>query len=110
MYYKDISTSDNYPKTLVIRNRPDGMIWQVYHVNTVRSAELLAKGAEQSAFQGITLEDHQPEMEETFPNWQNDNSTILELRLIEGDHKIDYLIDAEYITLEQVIEYAKNHM
>ena len=107
--YKNISTGKNYPKTLVVRNRPDGMIWQVYHVNSERSAEIIAEGAVKNAFEGVTLEDYQPNMEETSPDWQNDFRTNIELRLIEGDNKIKYLINAGYITLEEVLEYVQEH-
>ena len=57
--FTDISTGD-YPKTLVIRNSPDGMIWQLYHVKNNQEATTLAENAHNNAFYGITLEDHQP--------------------------------------------------
>jgi hypothetical protein len=105
--YKNISTTKNYPKTLVIRNTPDGMIWQIYHIKTERSAQLLANRADQNGFKGITLENHQPEHEETFPNWRNEAG--VELRLLEGDDKVNYLLNAGYISVEEVMEYSQKY-
>jgi hypothetical protein len=31
--FTDITTNNNYPKTLVIRNHEGGAIWQVYHMD-----------------------------------------------------------------------------
>lgn len=67
--YKDISVGD-YPKTLVIRNHEGGMVWQVYHVEKLIEAERLAGNATRNGFQAITLEDYQPDREETFPDWR----------------------------------------
>lgn len=69
--FTNISTNDTYPKTLLIRNTPDGMIWQVYHVRNHEEAMKLSFRATQNGFYGITLEDHQPdEYEETWPGWR----------------------------------------
>ena len=68
--YNDNSTNNNYPKTLVIRNSIDGMIWQVYHVDNDLQAHFLAKNAKNNGFYGRTLEDYRDDMEETFPNWK----------------------------------------
>lgn len=68
--YTDISTNTNYPKTLMIRNHKGGMIWQVYHVQKKSEADKLAANACSNGFYGSTLEDHQPEVEETWSDWR----------------------------------------
>jgi hypothetical protein len=105
-----ISTNNNYPKTVVIRNSKGGMIWQIYHVHSYRAAEIIAKRAHDNAFDGVTLEDYQPNMEETSPNWQNDFSTDVELRLLEGTNKIQYLLNKGLINLDDIKEYTKKWM
>ena len=72
--YIDISNTEKYPKTLVIRNTSEGMIWQLYHINNEFEAKKLATTAHSNGFYGLTLEDHQPEEEETFPTWRQDVS------------------------------------
>lgn len=79
-----ISTTDTFPKTVMVRNTVGGMIWQVYHVNHVRSAEIIAEYASKASFESVTLEDFQPNMEETFPNWRNECDD--ELARLEGKH------------------------
>lgn len=68
--FKNQTTNDSYPKTLMIRNEDGGMIWQVYHVDTIKEAELLATNAYKNAFYGSTLEDYQPKYEETWKDWR----------------------------------------
>lgn len=68
--YKDISSNEKYPKTLIIRNHSDGLIWQVYHVQAKHEADRLAENATNNGFMAITLEDYQPDMEETWDNWR----------------------------------------
>ena len=68
--FEDISTGNTYPKTLVIRNSVGGAIWQVYHVDNIYQAVYISKGAKANCFEGRTLEDYQPNEEETFPNWR----------------------------------------
>lgn len=68
--YTDISTTDTYPKTLMIRNHEGGMIWQVYHVNKKHEADRLSRNAYGNGFVGSTLENYQPEYEETWPDWR----------------------------------------
>ena len=76
--YKDISTLDQFPKTLVIRNHQGGMIWQIYHVQKESEAQKLAYNATMNAFEAITLENYQEDMEETWPDWRETcNSDIL---------------------------------
>ena len=69
--FADISTDDNYPKTLLIRNSVGGMIWQIYHVEERIEAVKLSKCANSNGFYGITLEDYQPEHEQTWPDWRD---------------------------------------
>ena len=68
--HTDISTTQNFPKTLVVRNTPEGLIWQIYHVKNQNEADKLAQNATNNAFYGITLEDYQPEHKETWPGWR----------------------------------------
>lgn len=68
--YKDISTTEEFPKTLIIRNHEGGLIWQIYHVTRQLDVENLSNNASRSGFQAITLEDHQPDLEETWPDWE----------------------------------------
>ena len=37
--FTDISTKNEFPKTLVIRNSKGGMIWQIYHVQKESEAD-----------------------------------------------------------------------
>jgi len=68
--YKDLTSDSNYPKTLVVRNHEGGMVWQIYHVQKEREARMLAVNATINAFEAITLEEHQPDLEETWPDWR----------------------------------------
>jgi hypothetical protein len=68
--YRNISTTEDYPKTLVVRNHEGGMIWQIYHVQKESEAIKLAINAISNAFEAITLEDYQPNHEETWPDWR----------------------------------------
>lgn len=68
--YTDISTSNSYPKTLMIRNHEGGLVWQVYHVQKESEADKLSSNAYTNGFYGSTLEDYQPEQEETWPDWR----------------------------------------
>ena len=66
----DISTNEKYPKTLVIRNHSGGMVWQIYHVELEAEAKQLSANATLNGFYAITLEDHQPELEQTWEDWR----------------------------------------
>ena len=68
--YKNITNNEDYPKTLVICNHEGGMIWQIYHVQAKHEAEKLAANATRNGFMAITLEDYNPDMEETWPDWR----------------------------------------
>jgi hypothetical protein len=68
--YTDNSTSSSYPKTLVVRNHEGGAIWQIYHVQKESEAAKLSINATLNGFQAITLEDHDPSYEETWPDWR----------------------------------------
>ena len=68
--YNDLSTGSKWPKTLMVRNHDGGMVWQVYRVKKQSEAEKLTYNANLNGFHGTTLEDHQPEIEETWPDWR----------------------------------------
>lgn len=76
--YKNISTNSNYPKTLIIRNHEGGLIWQIYHVEAKHEADRLATNATRNGFYAITLEDHQPELIQTWPDWRDTAQSIIE--------------------------------
>jgi hypothetical protein len=66
----DISTGDSFPKTLVVRNHEGGLIWQIYHVQKQSEADRLAANAHGNGFFGSTLENYQPDYDETWPDWR----------------------------------------
>ena len=68
--YTDISTTNDFPKTLMIRNHKGGMIWQIYHVQKESEAKKLESNAYNNGFYGSTLEDYQPNEKETWPDWR----------------------------------------
>lgn len=68
--YRDSTKTSFYPKTLLIRNQEGGMIWEIFHVRNEREIVGLTKNATDYGYQSITLEDYQPEMEESFPGWR----------------------------------------
>ena len=68
--FTDISTSELFPKTLVVRNHEGGLIWQIYHVQKQSEADRLAANAHANGFYCLTLENHQPDYEETWPDWR----------------------------------------
>lgn len=68
--YRDNTTDDNYPKTLLIRNTHGNMIWQVYHVEAAKEAEGLSKTAASNGFMDRELVDYQPEQKQTWPDWR----------------------------------------
>ena len=68
----DESNSNAFPKTLFIRNSVGGMIWQVYHVQKLKEAEILSHNATMNGFESCILENHNADYEETFPNWRNE--------------------------------------
>ena len=77
--YTDISTTETYPKTLMIRNHKGGLIWQVYHIKKESEAIKLSSNALRNGFQGTTLEDYQPEYKETWKDWRETcDKSILE--------------------------------
>ncbi len=67
--YTDSSTTDQFPKTLLIHNTKGGAVWQVYHVQAEHEAEKLSSNADKNGFQYRELVDHTNE-EETFPDWR----------------------------------------
>lgn len=68
--FTNISRTDDYPKTLIVRNHPGGMIWQIYHVQKLVEAERLASTAYKNGFYAVSLEDYKPNLEETWPDWR----------------------------------------
>jgi hypothetical protein len=68
--FTDISSIAEYPKNLIIRNHLGGMIWQVYKVEKYSEADQISANATRNGFEAITLEDYDPKMEETFPDWR----------------------------------------
>lgn len=69
--YQDNTTTSNYPKTLLIRNEPGGMIWQVYQVQKESEASKLSANAMGNGFHSRTLVDYTEDYDETFPDWRD---------------------------------------
>ena len=78
--YDGAKSYNKFPQTIIIRNQPDGMIWQVYHVYNHYDKSSIILNAYENRFEGISLEDYQPELEETFEGWNN--KTFEELNII----------------------------
>ena len=87
--YINLTTNNNFPKTLLIRNEVGGFIWQVYHVDKEIEAEKLADNATRNGFNGITLEDYQPNYEETWPDWRETPGG----KIITGEEPEFFVID-----------------
>lgn len=68
--YTNLTNNENYPKTLMIRNHEGGMIWQIYHVQKQSEADKLVANAWKNGFYGSTLEEYQPDYEETWADWR----------------------------------------
>jgi len=58
------------PKQLEIRNTPDGMIWQVYHVKDNVEATILIANSLKNGFTGHKLV-NDCNLEETWPGWRD---------------------------------------
>ena len=68
--YTNTSSNTNYPKTLIVRNHSGGMVWQVYHVEKETEAAQISANATKQDFRVITLEDHQPDLKQTWEDWR----------------------------------------
>ncbi len=68
--YIDETINENYPKTLMIRNHQGGFIWQIYHVQKKSEALKIVANAYRNGFHSSTLEEYQPERDETWPDWR----------------------------------------
>lgn len=86
---QDNTTTPDYPKTLLIRNTVGGMIWQIYHVNNIHEANRLAANAAKNCFEGISLEEHKPDQEETFPDWRIVGKELVDLTAIDAKNESD---------------------
>lgn len=80
--YTDVS-QPSFPKTLMIRNHEGGMIWQIYHVDNAEQVNILTNNCWDNGFFGSTLENHQPDKEETFPDWRENCSNELKNTFIK---------------------------
>jgi hypothetical protein len=69
MYY-NVSSNNSYPKTLYIYNNKNGVLWQIYHVESQREADSLSKNATGNGSQHIKLGDYNEKLIETFPDWR----------------------------------------
>ena len=68
--YRDNTTNEEYPKTLLIRNTVGGVIWQVYHVEKEIEAQRLSTNANRHGFADRELIDYDTNHEETYPGWR----------------------------------------
>lgn len=57
-----------YPKMLIMRNQPDGMIWQAYRVENETEERILTKNARANGF--IVQHESENYTEETSPGWR----------------------------------------
>lgn len=59
-------------KQLLIRNQPEGMIWQVYTVESPMEVAILRRNAVGNGFYHFSVVELEPEHahEETFPGWR----------------------------------------
>lgn len=68
--HTDKTTNKDFPQTIIIRNQFEGMIWQIYHVKNNYDKSVIILNAYNNEFRGISVEDYQPELEETFEGWE----------------------------------------
>ena len=69
--FRDLTTDEVYPKTLIIRNTPDSdFVWQIYHVEARHEAEKLKQNAHGNGFLGVELIDYDAKLEQTWPDWR----------------------------------------
>lgn len=59
---------------LVIRNTPDGCIWQVYFVKDLEEFSILRDNAHKNGFMSVRLEPMVEGDEETWPGWRETES------------------------------------
>lgn len=74
LYRKQIdeSTNDSWPKTLLIQNTLDGLVWQVYHVNNELEVSILSENAWNNDFEVQKLIDFDDfHYKETWPGWRD---------------------------------------
>lgn len=69
--FVDNTTDSVFPKTLLVRNHEGGLVWQVYHVQKQSEAEHLSDIATGNGFEAISLVDHIPNLDETWPDWRD---------------------------------------
>jgi hypothetical protein len=70
MYY-NLSSNEDYPKTLYIHNTKGGAVWQIYHVQAQYEAEQISKNATSNGFQHIEMVDYDKKVRETFEGWRD---------------------------------------
>jgi hypothetical protein len=69
-------SNGSFPKTLHIRNEVGGMIWQIYHVETLDEAQKLASNATRNGFMSCILVNYTGE-EQTWPDWRDNAPGIV---------------------------------
>ena len=69
--FRDLGTTNEFPKTLEIRNERGGMIWQIYHVNNIEEATILSNVATSNGFMDVSLVDFDNTYEENFKGWRD---------------------------------------
>ena len=75
--HKDLTTKKEYPKTIKVKTTYDGLYnFQVYHVYNDYEKSLIILNAYNNDFEGITLEDYQPEIKESHANWNNNLNEV----------------------------------
>ena len=77
MKYQDISTNEQFPKTMTMQAQPNGAYWQIYHVRDNSEVEMLKEGATRNGYEVITLRNYNGQLEETFPNWRGEQEASI---------------------------------
>ncbi len=78
--HKDLTTKKEYPKTIKVKTSYDGLYnFQVYHVYNAFDKSMIILNAYNNDFEGITLEDYQPEIKETDIYFHNKPLTMVKL-------------------------------
>ena len=92
MNYQDISTNEQFPKTMTMQAQPNGAYWQIYHVRDNSEVKMLKEGATRNGYEVITLKDYNGQLEETFSNWRGEQEVSISqatIKMIEVNIDMD---------------------
>ncbi len=92
MKYQDISTNEQFPKTMTMQAQPNGAYWQIYHVRDNSEVKMLKEGATRNGYEVITLRNYNGQLEETFSNWRGEQEVSISqttIKMIEVNIDMD---------------------